>query len=134
MKEYIFSKSSAIEKGIVCSLAATGSLALIYGITSSLAICYNLILIGGAVAYKYCVNDSYSFDKLIKNNLQNLIRCQGFYNEEKNKLTYRPRIQYSFDENFLTIKIRLDGSTHREKYLNLESHLEDLFVMQCISK
>ncbi|UZW13172.1 FtsK/SpoIIIE domain-containing protein [Clostridium pasteurianum] len=132
MKNYVFNNVDSFEQKLNYSLAAVGSIIILYGFTASIVLCNVVTLLGGAIAYKYFSNNS--FNKLVKNNLYNLIKTNGYYKLEEDKLIYRPEIYYTFTDKYLEIKIRLDGSNHRDDYLQLENLLEDLFVMECVSK
>lgn len=132
MKEYIFVDETPLQKEISYSLAIIGSLVVLYGFTTSVALCNAAVLLGGAVAYKYFSNNSFS--RFIKYNLYKLIKNNEFYKAEENELIYKPKIYYDFTDKYLEIKIRLDGSKYRDIYLQLENLLEDLFIMECIGK
>ena len=134
MKSYVFNDTSSFEQKLNYSLAAIGSIVILYGFTASIALCNVVALLGGAIAYRYFVSDSYSFTKIIKDSLYRLVKNNGFYRVEDKKLIYRPEIYYSFTAEHLEIKIRLDGSKYRDNYLQLENLLEDLFLMECVSK
>lgn len=132
MKSYVFNDTSSFEQKLNYSLAAVGSIIILYGFTASVFLCNMTVLLGGAVAYKYFSNNSFS--KFIKDSLYRLIKTNGYYKLEEDKLIYRPEIYYDFTDKYLDIKIRLDGSKFRDNYLQLENLLEDLFLMECISK
>lgn len=134
MKKYQFVNLSPAQKKVNYSLAAIGSLSLVLGFTGSVALCNVSIALGGAIVYKLSTNKTYAFNKLVKDNLYKLIKFNGFYKEEDGKLVYYPEVYYSFTDDFLSIKIRLDGSNFRDNYLGLQNSLEDLFLMECISK
>lgn len=134
MYKYIFTNTSPLQDKITYSLAAASSFAILYGFTASIAICNVAALLGGAIALRHIDNDSYAVKKYIKNNLRKMIKNNGFYTEENNKITYRPEVYFDFNENFIEIKIRLDGSKHRDRYLDLDNTLQDLFIMECVSK
>lgn len=134
MKSYVFNNIDSFGQKLNYSLATIGSIVILYGFTASIAFCNVAVLLAGAVAYKHFKSNLYSFNKFIKNSLYSLIKNNGFYRVEDKKLIYRPEIYYSFTEDFLEIKLRLDGSKFRDDYLQLENLLEDLFLMECISK
>ena len=134
MKKYEFTDVSPIQKKINYSIAAVGSLGLLFGVTGSIPICNTAVLLGGAVVYRCLTDKTFTFNCSIKNNLYNLIKFNNFYKVEKEKLTYKPCIYYEYDKKYLNIKIKLDGSSFRDNYLQLENFLEDLFVMECIDK
>jgi hypothetical protein len=132
MKNYVFNNTNSFEQKLNYSLATVGSIIILYGFTTSIALCNVVVLLGGAMAYKYFSNNS--FNKFIKDNLYRLIKTNGYYELEEKKLIYRPEIYYNFTDKYLKIKIRLDGSQYRDTYTQLENLLEDLFTMECISK
>ena len=134
IKKYEFVDISPRQKKINYSLAIVGSLGLLVGITGSVALCDCVVLLGGAIAYKRLTNKELSFNRLIKNKLYNLIKLNKLYIELGEDILYVPTIYYDFDEKTLDIGIKLDGSLLREKYLDLEATLEDLFLMECVSK
>lgn len=134
MTRYVFTNTSDLQLKINYFLAAAGSLGLLYGVTSSIPICNVVLWTGGAITLKHMFSESYEMNKAIKSNLKSLIKNNSFYKVEEEKITYSPEIYYSFDEKFLEIKVRLDGSTFRDKYVELETLLEDLFLMECVSK
>lgn len=119
-------------------MSATTALTILYGFTASLALCNVVILLGGAIALKSLKNTSYALDKRVRNALYSIIKNNGFYHEEPTKeskiITYRPEIYYGCENHFLVIKIRLDGSQFRDSYLNLDNHLQDLLLMECVGK
>lgn len=133
-QKYVFNNMSPMQEKINYSIAAAGSLAVIYGFTASVAICNVTALLGGALILRHIDNDTYTLKKSIKNNLRKLIKDNALYVEEDNKITYRPEVYFGFDESFIEIKIRIDGSKYRGVYLDLDNNLQDLFVMECVSK
>lgn len=134
MKKYIFTNTTSAQEHVECISMSIGILVLIYGFTTSIALCNAAVLLGSTAALKHFTNASYTFNKLIKNNLRKLIKNNEFYHEEEKKLVYYPELYYSYNEKTLYIKIRLDGSKYRDKYIELENSLQDLFLMECISK
>lgn len=134
MKKYEFTDIGPMQKKINCSIAAVGSLGLLYGVTGSIPICNTVALLGGAVVYRCLIDKTFTFNRLIKNNLYQLIKYNNFYKKENDNLTYKPLIYYDYDDKNLIIKVRIDGSNFRDNYLDLENSLEDLFVMECIDK
>ena len=134
MKSYVFNNIDSFGQKLNYSLATIGSIVILYGFTASIAFCNVAVLLAGAVAYKHFKSNLYSFNKFIKNSLYSLIKNNGFYRVEDKKLIYRPEIYYNFTDKYLELKIRLDGSKFRDNYLQLENLLEDLFLMECISK
>lgn len=134
MKKYEFTDVSPIQKKINYSIVAVGSLGLLFGVTGSVPICNVTVLLGGAIAYRCLSDKTFTFNRSIKRNLHLLIKNNGFYKKESDKLTYKPLIYYDYDDKTLLIKVRVDGSSFRDNYLDLENCLEDLFVMECIDK
>ncbi|URZ06509.1 FtsK/SpoIIIE domain-containing protein [Clostridium felsineum] len=134
MKKYVFVDENNVEKSLNYSLEAVGILIIIYGFTHSIMLCNVSVLIGGILGYRYYLFNSYSLNKLIKNSLYRLVKTNDFYIAKDDKVVYRPTIFYTFDDTYITIKIRLDGSKFREKYTQLDKQLEDLFIIECTSK
>ncbi|AAK79835.1 DNA segregation ATPase FtsK/SpoIIIE-like protein [Clostridium acetobutylicum] len=134
MKEYKFVNETSIQKGIDFSLITLGLIVLLYGFTQSVPFCSIFTLLGGTIGYKLHLSKSYKLYKVIKHNLYDLVKNNNFYTIEEDKVIYRPTIFYDFNDSFITIKIRLDGSKFRDKYTKLEKLLEDLFVLECVSK
>lgn len=134
MNRYRFVDLTPVQKNANYAAASIGVLTLLLGVTGSLAVCNGAIIASGVVAYAAIKNKSLSFNRAIKRKLYNLIKTHGFYKEEDTKLIYRPQVQYEFDERYLTIGFKLDGSAFRDNYLELENYLQDLFLMECISK
>ncbi|MBE6068858.1 MAG: DNA translocase FtsK [Clostridium lundense] len=134
MNRYRFVDLTPVQKNANYAAASVGALTLLLGATGSLAACNGAIIASGAVAYAVIKNKSLSFNRVIKRKLYNLIKTHGFYKEEGKKLIYRPQVQYEFDEKYLIIGFKLDGSVFRDNYLELENYLQDLFLMECISK
>lgn len=134
MKIYRFVNLTPVQKRANYAAAIIGALSLLLGVTGSVTVCNGAVIAGGAVAYGGMTNKILSFNRTIKKNLYNLIKTHEFYKEEEKKLIYRPVIHYDYDERYLTIGFKLDGSKFREDYLELENYLEDLFLMECVSK
>lgn len=119
MKKYEFVNLSSFRKKMNYSIAAVGSLTLLLGVTGSLVVCNAAIITGGAIAYKVMTSGEFAINKFIKDNLHQLIKHQEFYKEKDQELIYKPDIYYHFDEKFLYIAVKLDGSKFRENYLGL---------------
>jgi hypothetical protein len=138
MKKYVFVNLSPLMQKFNYFICSVTALTILYGFTGSIPICNAVVLLGGAVALKQAVKGSYLLDKMIKNNLYSLVKNNDLYCEKQTKegpiITYRPEIYYSYDDNFINIKIRIDGSRFRDVYTDLENILEDLFVMECVDK
>lgn len=129
IKKYEFVDLTPLEKKINYSVAALGSLGLLLGVTGSVVLCNGLILVGGAIAYKCLRNKAFLFNCSVKEKLYYLVKWHGLAT-----VNYSPGIYYDFNDNFLEIAFRLDGSRLRKQYLEMEVFLEDLFLMECVSK
>lgn len=44
-----------------------------------------------------------------------------------------PRVNYSYDDNSIIIRFRLDGSRHSLKFTELEEQLSSAFILNCVS-
>lgn len=130
---YNFNLPSTKEEKSAYMIIVVGALALLYGYTMSIAFCYKAAIAGGALFYGH-TRLGLTFKRVIKDNLYKLIKNRKLFEEKESKLTYAPEVYYSYDDKFLEIKFRLDGSKFRDDYLDLQSSLEDLFVMDCIGK
>jgi len=134
IKRYEFVDITPLEKKINYSVGAVTSLAVLLGFTGSVMLCNGVVLVGGVIAYKNLTNKNLSFNRLIKDTLYKLIKLNEFYIQIGEDIIYTPKIYYDFDERYVYIAVKLDGSLLRSKYLDLENTLQDLFLMECVSK
>lgn len=134
MKRYVFKNIDSFELKVNYSIAAISSLLLIYGFTMSLVLCNIVALLGATIFLRYRCEDSYILNDFISSSLEHLIKTNNFYTVENSRLVYAPEVYYSYDESFIYIKFRLDGSRYREFYLTLENLLQDLLLLECVSK
>jgi hypothetical protein len=88
-----------------------------------------MLIYPGIVLIKFIVNIVYKGDILFKNKTE--IDLKRFCYGNKFVISgYKPDIRFSFDNDFLIIKFRLDGHQISRKFLTLEQQLKDMLVLQ----